>query len=146
MVGVRFKPGESVLWHSPGLAFTDGLQVLIGEAITFYDPLFSQEALPWMAKVADEQWTKEYMGENFDAVAICVRQHGVDFTILEDPQGVAVHSCGKDETAAARRMSMSSMPISIRRCSVDALLEMISSDTPPTSDIQEATEVPFVAA
>ena len=41
---------------------------------------------------------------------------------------------------------MSSMSIAIQKSSVYALLEMISSDTPPTSDIQETPEVPFAAA
>jgi hypothetical protein len=72
-VGVGFKRGESVLLNSPGLGFADGLQALIGEQLTFYDLLVSQEAIPWMIKVADDQWKKQYINDNFDAVGLCVK-------------------------------------------------------------------------
>ncbi|KAF1836540.1 hypothetical protein BDW02DRAFT_474065, partial [Decorospora gaudefroyi] len=82
VVGVGFKPGESVLSHSPGLVFAKALQNLGYSQLAFYGPLVLQDQVPWMRKWGDASWNVEDITASFDAVAICVEQHGVDFTVV----------------------------------------------------------------
>ncbi|KAJ4375138.1 hypothetical protein N0V83_002222 [Neocucurbitaria cava] len=136
VVGVGFKPGESVLSNSPGLDFAEALQDLTGDRIAFYDPLVSQEAVPWMNKMADEQWTSAYINDHFDAVTVCVKQHGVDFDVLHDLADTTVYTYGKVETAVTRKLSTTA-----RRDSVQPLLDIISTTTP--AYISTITETPM---
>lgn len=83
VIGVGFKPGQSVLSHSPSLDFATELNKLGCDRLSYYDPLVAQEAVPWMEKLADEAFTPEELSTNFDVIAICTKQHGVDFDMLE---------------------------------------------------------------
>ncbi|KAK7702492.1 hypothetical protein SLS57_011362 [Botryosphaeria dothidea] len=82
VVGMGFKPGQAVLSCSPGVAFAEKLRNLGCARLSFYDPLVSGESLTWMEKLEDVCWSPRYIDENFDAVAICNRQFGVDFDVL----------------------------------------------------------------
>ncbi|OJD40438.1 udp-n-acetyl-d-mannosamine 6-dehydrogenase [Diplodia corticola] len=90
VVGMGFKPGQSVLSCSPGVAFAEKLHSLGCARLAFYDPLVSKEHLGWMDKLEDEWWTQEYIDANFDAVAICNRQTGVDFGVVTKLQRAKV--------------------------------------------------------
>lgn len=82
VVGMGFKPGQSVLSYSPGVAFADELNKLGCEKLAFYDPLVAQEQIPWMQKADSESWAPENLMRDFDAVAICMKQHEVDLDVL----------------------------------------------------------------
>lgn len=88
VVGVGFKAGSAVSSHSPGLAFAATLGNLGCCRLAYYDPLVDTSTLKGDAylleKLADGMWSAEYLAKEFDAVAVCVRQHGVDWSVLEE--------------------------------------------------------------
>ncbi|KAF2138289.1 uncharacterized protein K452DRAFT_353155 [Aplosporella prunicola CBS 121167] len=92
VVGMGFKPGQSVLSCSPGLAFAEKLRDLGCARLTFYDPLVPQDHIRWMEKLKEEDWNQQIIDEQFDAVAICVRQTGVNFKVTEMLQRAKVHA------------------------------------------------------
>lgn len=83
VVGVGFKPGESVLSCSPGLSFAQTLREAGCARLAFYDPLVPQRKVTWMEKLSDGQWSSTYIDQEFDGLAICNIQRGVDFEIPE---------------------------------------------------------------
>ncbi|KAF9734938.1 hypothetical protein PMIN02_007922 [Paraphaeosphaeria minitans] len=83
VVGIGYKPGQSLLSGSPGLAFAERLRRLGCSRLAFYDPLVQGEALEWMEKLQDDFWHSRYLEENFDAVAVCMRQTNTDFRVME---------------------------------------------------------------
>lgn len=83
VIGVGFKPGQSVLSHSPGIDFASELLNCGCDRLAFYDPLVAQEAVPWMDKLEDAAFEAAELMADFDVVAICSRQHGVDFRVLD---------------------------------------------------------------
>ncbi|KAK8151725.1 UDP-N-acetyl-D-mannosamine 6-dehydrogenase [Phyllosticta citrichinensis] len=86
VVGLGFKPGQSVLSCSPGISFAERLRKLGCRRLAFYDPLVQPEAVDWMEKLDGASWDPRYLEDNFDAVAICMRQTGVDFGVVEKLQ------------------------------------------------------------
>ncbi|CRK40103.1 hypothetical protein BN1723_004721 [Verticillium longisporum] len=90
VVGMGFKPGQSVLSYSPGLELARGLVEDSDELdVMFADPLVSQSALPQIQKLDDRSWNVETLNE-FDLVIVVMRQHGVDFDILSQAKDVRV--------------------------------------------------------
>jgi nucleotide sugar dehydrogenase len=83
VIGMGFKPGQSVLSHSPGIDFAHELKNCGCDRLAFYDPLVSQKALPWMEKLEDDAFTPTELAADFDVVVICNRQHGVDWKVLD---------------------------------------------------------------
>lgn len=83
VVGLGFKPGQSVLSYSPGLAFATELNRLGCKKLAFYDPLVQQQAVPFMEKMDKGAWNPATLDQHFDAVAICMKQHDVDFAVLD---------------------------------------------------------------
>ncbi|KEF58763.1 uncharacterized protein A1O9_03606 [Exophiala aquamarina CBS 119918] len=83
LVGVSFKPGQSILSNSPGLAFGKELANCGCDRLAFYDPLVPQHAVPWMEKLEDADFNLESLASDFDLVVICCRQIGVDYNVLK---------------------------------------------------------------
>lgn len=83
VVGIGFKPGQSVLSCSPGLAFAERLKHLGCERLAFYDPLVDAKSVSFMEKLQEKSWTRDHIEKEFDGVAICTAQEGVDFKVLE---------------------------------------------------------------
>ncbi|EXJ83232.1 hypothetical protein A1O1_06851 [Capronia coronata CBS 617.96] len=83
VIGVGFKPGQSVMSHSPGIDFATELHKLGCDRLSFYDPLVAQPALPWMEKLEEDAFNADDLAADFDVVAVCCRQHGVDFKVLD---------------------------------------------------------------
>lgn len=83
VVGLGFKPGQSVLSYSPGLAFASELDRLGCSKLSFYDPLVQQQAVPFMEKMEKGSWNPAVLDQEYDAVAICMKQHHVDLSVLE---------------------------------------------------------------
>lgn len=84
VVGLGYKPGQSVLYYSPGLAFAERLQAMGRARLAFYDPLVKDDSLDW--RLDDDRWCTWYIGESFDALVVCMRQVGVDFGVLNKLQ------------------------------------------------------------
>ncbi|WYZ39976.1 hypothetical protein EsH8_IV_000317 [Colletotrichum jinshuiense] len=89
VVGVGFKAGQSVLSNSPGVDLVQNF-VRSGKVdVMFADPLVKQAAVPAAPRLADERWNRETL-ETFDMIIVAHRQHGLDFGVLEQLQGVKV--------------------------------------------------------
>jgi len=83
IVGVGFKPGQAVLSCSPGISFAQTLNETGCARLAFYDPLVPQHDVPWMEKLEAGKWNPEYLDDEFDGIAICTPQHGVDFDVMQ---------------------------------------------------------------
>ncbi|GKT95672.1 nucleotide sugar dehydrogenase [Colletotrichum tofieldiae] len=57
--------------------------------VMFADPLVKQNAVPAAPRLADEKWNRETL-ETFDMIIVSFRQHGLDFSVLEELRGVKV--------------------------------------------------------
>ncbi|KAM5351095.1 hypothetical protein ACJ41O_003818 [Fusarium nematophilum] len=90
VVGIGFKRGQSHLANSPGLELAKSL-VLTGKVdVAWADPLVSQEAVPQIARLDEDDWTVEALERNFDAIVVAFRQEGLEFDVLDRVQGVQV--------------------------------------------------------
>jgi nucleotide sugar dehydrogenase len=100
IVGMAFKRGESLCVNSPSLAFSQELAKLSLERaeegnkiknVYVYDPLVKNNSthndnVVWLKK---DQWTRTFLSDNdIDAVVIAMRQMDVDYTILDEFDGV----------------------------------------------------------
>jgi nucleotide sugar dehydrogenase len=83
VIGVGFKPGQNVISCSPGLAYAQAMQDLGAKDLSFYDPLVPQSDAPWMRRLKQQEFTAESLDENFDVIAVCMRQTGVDWEQLQ---------------------------------------------------------------
>jgi UDP-N-acetyl-D-mannosaminuronate dehydrogenase len=89
VVGVGFKPGQSTLSNSPGLALMRGLIESGYAQVDFSDTMVTQDMVPWAPRLDDADWT--LMGlEQYDMVVVAMRQVGHDFSLLESLQGPLV--------------------------------------------------------
>ncbi|GAB7361422.1 hypothetical protein MBLNU230_g1478t1 [Neophaeotheca triangularis] len=86
VVGMGFKPGQDVIDCSPAVAFAEELNTLSCGALAFHDPLVKQEQLPWIRRIEASEFTEDGIDEKFDCVAVCVKQHHVDFDVLDRVQ------------------------------------------------------------
>ncbi|KAI1862445.1 hypothetical protein JX265_009159 [Neoarthrinium moseri] len=89
VVGMGFKPGQSVLSNSPGVQLTQSLADSGRADVMFADPLVKQSAIPLIPRLDDESWNK-HMLETFDMIIVAIKQTGVDLSILEELEGVKV--------------------------------------------------------
>lgn len=90
VVGMGFKPGQSVLSYSPGLELARGLVEGSNRLdVMFADPLVPQHALPQIRKLDDCLWDVETLN-GFDLVIVAMRQRGIDFGVLDRAQNVRV--------------------------------------------------------
>jgi nucleotide sugar dehydrogenase len=80
VIGLGFKPGQSVTIGSGTFRFA---RILMenGVAVKYYDPLVDSDLCE---RMPDTDWTISTLDMSFDVIAICVKQTGIDYTILED--------------------------------------------------------------
>jgi nucleotide sugar dehydrogenase len=90
VVGMGFKPGQSVIDCSPAVDFADELKGLGCGDLAFYDPLVQQEQLPWIRKLTDHGFAAVKLDIEFDAVAVCVKQERVDWSVLDNVDSAAI--------------------------------------------------------
>ena len=83
VVGVAFKPGQSVTSGSPALSFAKSMSDNGCERLAFYDPLVDDEKLCWLEKLRKRRWNPTYLDNEFDGIAVCIKQKGVDFSVLK---------------------------------------------------------------
>ena len=84
IIGMSFESGGSVLSYLPAVDFASELDQLGCERLVYYDPLVSDSELPWIEKLADEAFNSIEVVTNFDVVAVCTRQRGVDYGMLSN--------------------------------------------------------------
>jgi nucleotide sugar dehydrogenase len=91
VVGMAFKYGQSSLSNSPGVDLVRSL-VLSGKvAVAWADPLVAQEAVCVAPRLLESDWRPAVL-EEFDMIIVSFRQRGLDFSVLDDLQGVQVES------------------------------------------------------
>lgn len=84
VVGVGFKPGQKVVSCSPGVALIKHLLQEWDVDVVFADPLVEEETVPFVPKLdAEREWKREVL-ETFDLIVVAVRQHGLDWSVLEE--------------------------------------------------------------
>ncbi|PVI00099.1 UDP-N-acetyl-D-mannosamine 6-dehydrogenase [Periconia macrospinosa] len=87
VVGLAYKSGQSLLECSPGVAFAKKLKSMGCSRLAYYDPLVRSEAISWVEKIHDRMWCATHLEKGFDAIAVCMRQEGIDFGVLEEIRG-----------------------------------------------------------
>lgn len=83
VVGLAFKPGESLTTNSPGLAYAEALHRILTQRqrlfdLQYYDPLVKESVIPRWA-----DWRKTSLDRSFDVIVVLLRQKGVDWSVLE---------------------------------------------------------------
>lgn len=91
VVGVGFKRGQATLSNSPGLDLIRHLSLSGRVDVTFADTLVSQDSVPDVARLDDDEWNRETL-ESFDMIIVNVHQVGFDFGLLSELQGVRVET------------------------------------------------------
>jgi len=83
VVGMGFKPGQSMLIHSPGVGFAREASRL-GANVSWTDPLVKQEQISDIPKWngSGKDWTIEALEANFDKVVVSLKQIQLDYSIL----------------------------------------------------------------
>jgi len=84
VVGVAFKPGQSLTTNSPGIGIIKRLLDWWDAHVTFADPLVSEQALPYVPRLDDSaEWNAKHLGQ-FEAIIVVIKQSGLDFGVLEE--------------------------------------------------------------
>ncbi|KAF5649042.1 Vi polysaccharide biosynthesis vipA tviB [Fusarium sp. NRRL 52700] len=92
VVGLGFKPGQSQLDNSPGVALVRELAVSGAQIdLTWADALVKQEAVPQVPRLDDRDWNKNLL-ETFDVIVVAMKQHNMDFSLLAKLEGVRIES------------------------------------------------------
>ncbi|PHH83357.1 hypothetical protein CDD82_1870 [Ophiocordyceps australis] len=89
VVGVGFKAGQATLSNSPGLDLIKHLCLSSSVDVGFADPLVSQDHVPQVPRLDDDAWNAETL-KSFDMIIVTMRQHGLDFGLLDNLDGVEV--------------------------------------------------------
>ena len=83
VVGVAFKPGQSLTTNAPGVAIIKRLLDEWDAHVTFCDPLVTEQALPFVPRFDDSaEWNAKHLGE-FEAIIVVIKQTGLDFGVLD---------------------------------------------------------------
>lgn len=93
VVGVGFKPGQKVLSCSPGIALMKHLLQEWDVDVVFADPLVGEEQVPFAPRLdVEREWSVEGLS-GFDLIVVAIRQHGLDFRVLEQLEEGVVKWC-----------------------------------------------------
>lgn len=84
IVGIGFKPGQSDVSGSPALSLAKEMMNLECAKLVYYDPLVPQHKVPWLEKLSDRDWEKSYIDIEFDSVVACMKQDGIDFSVIQN--------------------------------------------------------------
>jgi nucleotide sugar dehydrogenase len=90
VAGIGFKVGQSHLANSPGLELAKALVLTDKVEVSWVDPLVTQEAVPQISRLDVADWSVDGLQDRFDMVIVAFRQHGLDFSVLDQLQGVEV--------------------------------------------------------
>jgi UDP-N-acetyl-D-mannosaminuronate dehydrogenase len=80
VIGMAYKPGQSITYKSPSIPYVNTLSEQ-GVDVHYYDPLVTY---PSLARLADKDFTAEYLEATYDVICICMKQHKIDFSILKN--------------------------------------------------------------
>lgn len=77
IIGAAYKPGQTSIENSPGIKLFNKLQEM-NIYVKLYDPLVIQTD----KYLEFENFTKEYISKNFDHIVIAIKQHNIDYNII----------------------------------------------------------------
>jgi nucleotide sugar dehydrogenase len=80
VVGVAYKPGESITYCSPTIPFMNTLSEK-GVTVEYYDPLVEY---PGYTRISSNEWNPEYLNKIYDVICVCTKQTGIDFSVLNN--------------------------------------------------------------
>lgn len=88
VVGVGFKPGESLIVNSPGFALAKELE-MYEKSVFCLDPLVEQEEsrtqrFSGLQFIPNNKITSDFLQAQFDLVVISCKQHFIDFEAIEE--------------------------------------------------------------
>lgn len=83
VIGVAFKPGQSVISCSPGLSFARAMNGMGCKTLMYHDPLVAQSAVEWIPRLSQENFRASVIDKLFDLVCVCMKQELVDFEVLD---------------------------------------------------------------
>ncbi|KAF4635206.1 hypothetical protein G7Y89_g2888 [Cudoniella acicularis] len=90
VVGVAFKPGQTLVTGSPAVALMQHLLSHWKVYVAFADPLVQESALPFVPRFDErKEWSKSKL-EWFDAIIVAVRQPGINYALLDNLDHVRV--------------------------------------------------------
>ena len=89
VVGMAFKAGQTSLSNSPGLDLAQELASSQETEVVWADALVNQEAIPHIPRLASDEWREEVL-ESFSMIIVALKQHEMDFSILERLDGVKI--------------------------------------------------------
>lgn len=89
VAGMAFKAGQSSLSNSPGLDLAKELVASQEVEVKWADALVSQEAIPQIPRLADDEWRTESL-ESFSMIIVALKQHSMDFAMLNGLKDVKV--------------------------------------------------------
>ncbi|KAI9140061.1 hypothetical protein BKA69DRAFT_1082487 [Paraphysoderma sedebokerense] len=81
IVGMGFKPGQSLMDHSPSITIASVLQQA-NKNVSYYDPLVKESQLKWLTKLPDSEWNESSLRNQFDLIIVMILQKNVDFSVL----------------------------------------------------------------
>lgn len=90
VVGMGFKAGQSHLTNSPGLELAKSLILANEVEVSWVDPLVSQDSIPQIPRLDEEDWTVASLESRFELIVVAFRQFGLDFSVLEQLRHVDV--------------------------------------------------------
>ena len=102
VVGVGFKPGQSDVSGSPALSLAKEMLNLGCAKLAYYDTLVPQQKVPWLEKLSDQCWDKSYIDIEFDSVVACMKQDGVDFSVVQSLDRARLTSFFRMENSTSR--------------------------------------------
>lgn len=89
-IGVGFKAGQSSTMGSGTIQFIRMLQVS-GINVDYYDPLVKNDTGNYLCRAMPlGNWTAENLEKEYDLIAICMRQIGIDYNILSNVKKINI--------------------------------------------------------
>jgi len=88
VVGLAFKPGQSLTTNSPGVAYATALHHILtlrGRLfdLQYYDPLVDEEISDVGGIRRWTEWRKTRLDESFDVIVVTMKQKGIDYAVLD---------------------------------------------------------------
>ena len=86
VIGVGFKPGESLMTNSPGISFVYSM-IRFGKYVKCYDPIVqtsnNKSDISFIEFIDLDDFNVDYINDNFNIVVVAIKQSKIDYSILE---------------------------------------------------------------
>lgn len=82
VIGLAFKPGESLTTNSAGVAFVNEL-ISSDINVSVYDPLVDKSSFNYFNFLSDINFNTKYIDSTFSHVCIAIKQSNIDWNIIK---------------------------------------------------------------